>query len=119
MLTDPTLAIESVMDAMLADAILARHPRQQGATVADLLDMASEADAGLDQTEPAWATWGPDVLGVLMLAHPNLRGTFVVRLVNLAMLALILAGEQVTEQGTRDLAGAAAARVAQGLPTFA
>lgn len=109
MTPDPTLAIESVIPDGMRDVILDRHPSQRGATVADLLDIASDNDTGLEHTEPAWEEFGADVVTVVLLAHPSLGEPYVTRLVGLSMLAIVLADEApVTEHRTRDIAAEAA-----------
>lgn len=112
MLSDPTLAIESVLTEDVRDAILAAYPAQRGATVADLLDMAVDHDHGLEYTEPAWSEWGAEVAGIVFLAHPFLPMEYVNRLVGLAMLTFVLTPDlPLGETRVRDLAAAAAKRV--------
>ena len=112
MLTDPTLAIESVLAPEVRDAILNAFPGQRGATVADLLDIASDHDHGIEHSEPAWEEWGADVVDVLVLAHPDLSPAYLQRLVGLAMLTFVLTPDlPLAEDRVRDLAAAAAKRV--------
>lgn len=108
---DPTLAIESVLDDGARDAILARFPDLRGATVADLLDMMDDADWGIEATDPLWEQWGDEAVDVVRLGHGG-GLTYVRRLVGYAMLALLMAGQPVTYDAVRDLAAAAAQRVA-------
>lgn len=114
MLPDPTLAIESVIPPEMRDVIIDRYQGHRGATVADLLDMASDADDGLEFTEPAWSEFGEDVWVLVGLAQPSLPKDYTVRLVNLSMLAIVLAREiPLTERRVRDIAAEAAAYAVQ------
>lgn len=107
-MNDPTLAIESAIAPTLRDSILHLHPGEQGATVADLLDIAREGDVGLAVTEPAWEEWGDEVVNLLAGTHA-LSSQVAHDLVGCAMLAFVLAGDEALAQAAvADLAGDAA-----------
>lgn len=110
-LSNPTLAIESVLGTDTRDTVLAHFPHLRGATVADLLDMAAQADYGLDRTEPAMDAWGSQVAAFVSDAS-GVDPRAAVRLTYFAALAFVLAGETPAEDRVRDLACHAAQRVA-------
>jgi hypothetical protein len=110
-LTKIELAAESVVSPEMRDAILDRFPSKRGATVADLLDMAYDADWGIEHTDPAWDTFGKAVSEIVAGTHDLDRRT-AHGCTSIAMLTLALAHETpLAEDRVRDLAGSIAARL--------
>jgi hypothetical protein len=101
---DLTLVAESVIDPALRDAILARFPSQQGATVADLLDMAFDHDWGLEETEPFGEEHHDALRALVLAAHPDLDEISAGRCVAYAALLFAMSGQPLVVDGVRDLA---------------
>jgi hypothetical protein len=102
--TKVLLATDAVLAPETVEQIKARFLSQRGADVADLVDIAMDADIGLEHTEPAWEEWGDEARHAVQVAR-GVDDNDAGYLVSVAMMTLVLAEERLTLDRVRDLAG--------------